>query len=97
MKGLLAEVDAMAIVTPDAFHAPTALAALKAGKHVLCEKTLTVTLADARKLATAAKKNLQLITMVNFSYRRSSAMQKAMILAQQGALGDLRHVHAHYL
>ena len=97
LKDLLAQVDAVAIVTPDAFHAPTALAALKAGKHVLCEKPLTVTMAEARKLAAAAKKNPHLITMVNFSYRRSAALQKAMILAQQGALGDLRHVHAHYL
>lgn len=94
---LLAQVDAVAIVTPDAFHASTALAALKAKKHVLCEKPLTVTMAEAKKLAAASKKAKGLITMVNFSYRRSAAMQRAVELAKAGHLGDLRHVHAHYL
>ena len=100
LKKLLAEVDAVTIVTPDAYHAATSLAALKAGKHVLCEKPLTVTMAEAKKLAAASKRALKAngqITMVNFSYRRSAAMQQAMILAKSGALGDLRHVHAHYL
>ena len=100
LAALLDEVDAVTIVTPDAYHAATSLTALAAGKHVLCEKPLTVTLAEAKKLANASKTALKKhgqITMVNFSYRRSAAMQQAMLLAQSGALGDLRHVHAHYL
>jgi len=46
----------VAIVTPDKFHAVTAIAALKARKHVLCEKPLTVTLAEAKAVAAAAKR-----------------------------------------
>jgi predicted dehydrogenase len=99
LGALLKRVDAVAIVTPDKVHAKYCLAALKAGKHVLCEKPLTVTLAEARRLAHAERQAARrgLITMVHFSYRRSAAMQRAMHLAKRGVLGDLRHVHSHYL
>lgn len=90
-------VDAVSIVTPDRFHAEPTLAALRAGKHVLCEKPLTVTLAEAKQVAKAAAARPDLIGMVNFSYRRSAAAQQAAKLVAQGRLGALRHVHAHYL
>jgi predicted dehydrogenase len=94
---LLGRVDAITIVTPDAFHARTCIAALKARKHVLCEKPLTVTLAEAKQVVAAHRKAKGVVGMVNFSYRRSAALQKALALAASGALGELRHVHAHYL
>lgn len=97
LDDLFAQVDAVAIVTPDRFHAGPTIAALKAGKHVLCEKPLTTTLAEARKVAAAAKAARGVIGMVNFSYRRSAAFQKAIALVQSGAIGEVRHVHAHYL
>lgn len=99
VAALLNEVDAVSIVTPDAAHAADSLTVLKAGKHLLCEKPLTTTLADARKVAGAARKAAKsgAIHMVNFSYRRSAAMQKAMELVAKGAIGDLRHVHSSYL
>jgi predicted dehydrogenase len=86
---LLAAVDAVAVVTPDRFHAEPTIAALKAGKHVLCEKPLTVTLAEAGRDGR--------IHMVNFSYRSSAAFQHAIELRRKGALGKLRHVHSYYL
>lgn len=94
---LLATTDAVSIVTPDRFHAAPTLAALKAGKHVLCEKPLTVTLDEARQVASAAAARPDLIGMVNLSYRRSAAAQAAARLVAAGKLGALRHVHAHYL
>lgn len=100
LNGLLAEVDAVTIVTPDRHHASPTLAALKAGKHVLCEKPLTVTLAEARKVARAAKvarKKHGVQHLINFSYRDSSAFQEALKLTRKGALGEIRHVHSHYL
>ncbi len=99
LEDLLNEVDAISVVTPDAHHAALSLAILKAGKHLLCEKPLTTTLKDARAVAVAAQAASQngQIHMVNFSYRRSAAFQKAIALVQQGKLGDLRHVHSHYL
>lgn len=99
LEELLDQVDAVAIVTPDRFHAAPTLAALAAGKHVLCEKPLTVTLAEAVSVARAARAaaaNGQQ-HMVNFSYRGSAGVQKAIELAQAGQLGALRHVHSTYL
>ena len=99
MEDLLAEVDAVALVTPDRFHYEGALSVLKAGKHLLCEKPLTVTLAEAKVVAKAAKRASQAgqIGMVNFSYRRAAALQKAIELASSGKLGELRHAHGFYL
>lgn len=94
---LFAAVDAVSIVTPDRFHAAPTLAALKAGKHVLCEKPLTVTVDEARRVAAAAAARPDLIGMVNLSYRRSAASLAAARLVAAGKLGDLRHVQAHYL
>jgi predicted dehydrogenase len=94
---LFEAVDAVSIVTPDRFHAAPTIAALKAGKHVLCEKPLTVTLDEAREVAAAARARPDLIGMVNFTYRRSAAAEEAARLVAAGRLGDLRHVHAHYL
>jgi predicted dehydrogenase len=90
-------IDAVSIVTPDRFHAEPAIAAFEAGKHVLCEKPLTVTLDEARRVEAAAAKRPDLIGMVNFSYRRSAAAEQAAKLMASGKLGELRHVQAHYL
>lgn len=99
LEDLLAEVDAVALVTPDRFHCEGALSVLHAGKHLLCEKPLTVTLAQAKSVAAAAKRaSLRgQIGMVNFSYRRSAALQRAIELARSGKLGELRHAHGFYL
>jgi predicted dehydrogenase len=99
LDDLLGEVDAVTLVTPDRFHKQGALDVLRAGKHLLCEKPLTVTLAEARQVAAEAKRAAKRgqIGMVNFSYRRSAALQKAMQLARSGALGELRHAHGFYL
>lgn len=99
LDALLAEVDAVSVVTPDRCHRVPALAALAAGKHLLCEKPLATTLAEAREIAAAARaaRRRGVRTMVNFSYRRSAALQRAMTLVQEGRLGALRHVHSQYL
>lgn len=90
------QVDAVSIVTPDGFHAPLSIAALKAGKHVLCEKPLATSYSDAQKMVRAAKR-AGVINMVNFSYRGSAAIHRAVRMIAQGKLGNIRHVHAHYL
>jgi len=92
-----AAIDAVSIVTPDRFHVEPAIAALRAGKHVLCEKPLTVTLEEAREVEAAAAARPDLIGMVNFSYRRSSAALEAARYVAEGRIGALRHVQAHYL
>jgi predicted dehydrogenase len=99
LEDLLSEVDAVTLVTPDGAHYEGALSVLEAGKHLLCEKPLTVTLAEAKAVAKLAKRQSAKgqIGMVNFSYRRSAALQKAIQLASSGKLGELRHAHGFYL
>jgi predicted dehydrogenase len=99
LADLLKRVDAVTLVTPDRVHREGALEVLAKKKHLLCEKPLTVTLSEAREVATAYLKARKkgVIGMVNFSYRRSAALQRAIELAQEGALGELRHAHAFYL
>lgn len=91
--------DAVVIATPDPCHAALTIKALGAGRHVLCEKPLTSTLADALRVAAAAQaaSAKHQIHMIDFSYRRSAAAQEAMRLARSGALGQIRHVHSSYL
>lgn len=88
--------DAVAVVTPDATHAPLTLQALAAGKHVFCEKPLATNVADAQKMVDAARSS-GLINMVNLSYRNSSAWQRLLQMSIAGELGVIRHVQAHYL
>jgi len=100
LDDVLTDCDAVSIVTPDRFHAEPTLAALRAGRHVLCEKPLTVTLPEARKVARAAAKATDKhgsIHMVNFSYRNSSAFHRAAEMVAQGRLGKVRHVYGRYL
>lgn len=96
---LLEEVDAVSVVTPDRFHAEISLKVLGAGKHLLCEKPLSVTLAEAKDVAAAARAASArgVIHVINLTYRRSAALERAGRLVSEGKLGRLRHVHSFYL
>jgi predicted dehydrogenase len=93
------DVDLVDICTPGSAHAAIALAALGAGKHVLCEKPLANNLKEARSLAHAAEVAAVkgAFACVGFNYRRVPAIAVARRLVGQGRLGDLRHVRAAYL
>lgn len=88
--------DAISNVTPDAFHAPLSIQALKAGKHVLCEKPLGLDHAETRRMLLAARR-AGTIAMVNFSYRDWSAIQAIATRVHAGEIGAIRHVEASYL
>ena len=91
--------DAVVVAAPDAHHADLTLRALSAGKHVLCEKPLTTTLDEARRVARAARAahaSRGLVSMVNFSKRNAPAVQAALRVAEAGQLGEVRHFHAAY-
>jgi predicted dehydrogenase len=97
---VLTDCDAVSIVTPDRHHAEPTLKALRAGLHVLCEKPLTVTLDDARKVARAAVQAADRhgsVHMTNFSYRNAAAFHHAAKLVADGRLGQVRHVYGRYL
>ncbi|MCC9192095.1 Gfo/Idh/MocA family oxidoreductase [Arthrobacter sp. zg-Y916] len=90
------DIDVVDIVTPGASHAEIAIAALEAGKHVLCEKPLANTLDEAEAMAAAAE-GAPGRAMVGFTYRRVPAASFARDLVQSGAIGEIRQVRAVYL
>jgi 1,5-anhydro-D-fructose reductase (1,5-anhydro-D-mannitol-forming) len=83
-----AEVDAVYISTPNDRHAPQALAAIEAGKHVLCEKPLAASVADARAMVEAAKQ-AGVILGVNHHLRSAPANLMAKDLIAQGRIGEV--------
>ena len=93
------DVDLVDIAAPGDLHAPIAIAALEAGKHVLCEKPLANTLAEAEAMKAAADAAYPrgARAMVGFNYRRVPALALARRLVEQGRIGPLRHVRAVYL
>ncbi|WP_344884647.1 Gfo/Idh/MocA family protein [Zhihengliuella alba] len=92
------DIDVVDIVTPGGSHAEIAIAALEAGKHVLCEKPLANTLEEAAAMAEAAERAGQdVYAMVGFTYRRVPAATFARDLVRSGAIGEIRQVRAAYL
>ncbi|RBY76226.1 gfo/Idh/MocA family oxidoreductase [Blastococcus sp. TF02-09] len=93
------DVDLVDVCTPGDTHAEIAIAALEAGKHVLCEKPLANTVAEAEAMAEAAAKAAArgVRSMVGFTYRRVPAIGLARQLVAEGRLGQIRHVRAQYL
>ena len=93
------DVHLVDICTPGSSHAEIATAALAAGKHVLCEKPLANTVAEARAMAAAAReaRAAGVRSMVGFNYRRVPAVAFARQLIAAGKIGTVRHVRAQYL
>ncbi len=93
------DVDLVDVCTPGDTHAEIAIAALEAGKHVLCEKPLANTVAEAEAMTEAAARAAArgVRSMVGFTYRRVPAIALARELVAQGRLGQIRHVRAQYL
>jgi predicted dehydrogenase len=84
-------VEAVALATPVASHHPLALAALKAGKHVLVEKPLAARTADAEQLLRAAKAGKRVL-MVDHTFVYHPAIQRIRALIDSGELGKLNYI-----
>lgn len=93
------DVDIVDIVTPGHTHAEIAIAALEAGKHVLCEKPLANSVEEAQQMVLAADRAREsgALAMVGFTYRRVPAATFARDLVARGAVGEIRQVRAQYL
>ncbi|WOH19352.1 Gfo/Idh/MocA family oxidoreductase [Paenarthrobacter sp. GOM3] len=93
------DIHIIDICAPGWMHAEIAIAALEAGKHVLVEKPLANTLAEAELMTAAAakarKRGVQ--SMIGFNYRRVPALALARELIAEGRLGTVRHIRAAYL
>lgn len=86
------EIDAVVIATPDHLHAVVSMWAIKMGKHVYCEKPLTHTIYEARKLAEAARE-AGVATQMGNNGQASEATRLVCEFIWAGAIGKVREVH----
>jgi predicted dehydrogenase len=87
------QIDAVTVATPDHTHAVISAAAIRRGKHVLCEKPLTHNVFEARTLRDLARK-YKVVTQMGNQGTASEAFRRGVDLIQAGALGEIREVHA---
>lgn len=95
---MLAEArpEIVVIATPPHLHHPIALRALEAGAHVLCEKPLALTTAEARQMTEAAARAGR-VAMTGFNWRFPAAMQRFHAMTEEGLLGRLFHAGCRYM
>jgi predicted dehydrogenase len=89
-------IDAVAIVTPNHMHAPVAMQFLRRGIHVICDKPLTATLPEAKKLAKAAEAS-GVVFALTHNYTGYPMIRQAKAMIAAGDLGDLRLVNVEYV
>src|SRR5579862_3081338 len=91
-----ADIDAVTIALPNYLHAPVAIEALKARKHVLLEKPMAMNAREASKIIDTAMK-MKRTLMVAQNYRFNRATQMAKMLIQRGDLGEIYHARCFWL
>jgi predicted dehydrogenase len=89
------DLDAVTIVTPNACHAEHAIAALQAGKHVLCEKPLAMTVAEARRMMAAADASGK-VHQVAFTFRYLQGVQQLRRRVRAGEIGEPHYLRVQY-
>jgi len=85
--------DAVTVSTPDHMHAPIAVAAMQLGKHVFCQKPLTHTVAEARRVREVARQN-RVVTQMGNQIQSHPAYRTAVKLLLDGAIGKVREVQS---
>jgi predicted dehydrogenase len=90
------EIDAVYNPLPNHLHVPWSVKALEAGKHVLCEKPIGMSSAEAQELLDAARKHSQLKVMEAFMYRHHPQWQRARRLVADGEIGELRSIQSFF-
>ncbi len=90
------EIEAVYNPLPNHLHVPWSIQALKAGKHVLCEKPIAMTTAEARLLAAAAEKHRHLKVMEAFMYRNHPQWLLAVRLIRNGKIGTLKTIQSFF-
>ena len=89
-------IDAVSVALPNRLHAPATIAALRTGKHVMCEKPMATTVAEARRMVAAAKKADRLL-MMHFNQRFSPESQLLKRLIDDGELGEIYVGKCHWI
>lgn len=97
-KELLANpsIDAVHVLTPNVSHSEITVAALEAGKHVLCEKPMAATTADAKKMLDARDRTGKLLT-IGYQYRHNHENAIAKKAIDAGYVGDIYYAEASYV
>ena len=90
------EIDAIYNPLPNHLHVPLSVAALEAGKHVLCEKPIALTAAEAQTLVAAGRRHPHLKLMEAFMYRHHPQWRLAQRLVQEGQIGELRTIQSFF-
>jgi len=90
------DIEAVYIPLPNPLHVPWSIRALEKGKHVLCEKPIGLSVAEAEKLLEAAKKHPKLKIMEAFMYRHHPQWQRARQIVVEGGIGDLRTIQSFF-
>ncbi|MCY0148179.1 Gfo/Idh/MocA family oxidoreductase [Hoeflea sp. G2-23] len=88
-------IDAVVLALPPQYHADTAVAALEAGKHVLVEKPIALSVADARRVVEASAQNPHLVAMTGHVLRFHPAFEALEAMIARGELGAIRYIHSH--
>jgi predicted dehydrogenase len=93
------DIDVVDVCVPGHLHAEVAIAALEAGKHVIAEKPLANTMAEAEKMVATARaaRERGVHSMVGFNYRRVPALALARRHVAEGRIGEVRQVRVSYL
>ena len=89
------EIEAVVIAVPLNMHAPLAIAALEAGKHVLCEKLMAKTVGDCKAMIAAARKANKLLA-IGHQRHYSVLYDNANHLVSEGLLGDMKYIRAQW-
>ncbi|MBN2004348.1 MAG: Gfo/Idh/MocA family oxidoreductase [Anaerolineae bacterium] len=90
------DLDIVNVCTPNSLHAPVTIAALESGKHVLCEKPLASTLADAEQMVATSERTGRALA-VTFNHRERGDVQTLKRLIDEGRLGRIYHAKAWWL
>ena len=90
------QVDAVYNPLPNHLHVPWSIKALEAGKHVLCEKPIALSTAEAQQLLDASRKHSKLKVMEAFMYRHHPQWQKTLQLVKSGDIGELKAIQSFF-
>jgi len=90
------DIDVVDIAAPTHLHEPVALAAIAAGKHVIVDKPMALTFAEAKRMLAAARR-ARVVHAITFNIRYNAMLQHARALVGRGEAGDVRFVRGHYL
>ena len=93
------EIDIVCVCTPNNSHAEVSVAALKAGKHVICEKPIAASTEEAKEMADAAEEAASkgIISMTGYQYRRVPAIDEAKKIIESGRIGEITNIRGQYL